>query len=115
LTAETTQDTTRLDELNILKRLAVADPHHPGCNHVVKLLDDFHLHGPNGEHLCLVFEVMGQTISDISNQFDKFKYPAPLAKQIAKQLLLGLDYVHRVCGVIHCGTVPPMTAKLMHH
>ena len=28
-----------------------------------------------------------------------------LVKQIAKQILMGLDYMHRCCGVIHTGAV----------
>jgi len=31
--------------------------------------------------------------------------PMHLVKQIAKQILLGLDYMHRCCGVIHTGAL----------
>lgn len=32
--------------------------------------------------------------------------PMHLVEQIAKQVLLGLDYMHRCCGVIHAGEYP---------
>ena len=31
-----------------------------------------------------------------------------LVKQIAKQILMGLDYMHRCCGVIHTGQWPAL-------
>jgi serine/threonine-protein kinase SRPK3 len=32
--------------------------------------------------------------------------PMPLVKQITKQILLGLDYLHRECGIIHTDLKP---------
>jgi serine/threonine-protein kinase SRPK3 len=32
--------------------------------------------------------------------------PMPLVKQITKQVLLGLDYMHRECGIIHTDLKP---------
>lgn len=36
-----------------------------------------------------------------------------LSKQIAKQILLGLDYIRWFCGVIHTGTILLMIATLL--
>lgn len=35
---------------------------HPGHNQVMKLLDDFEVVGPHGNHICMVFEVLGENV-----------------------------------------------------
>lgn len=35
---------------------------HEGYGHIMKLLDDFHVKGPNGSHICMVFEVLGENM-----------------------------------------------------
>lgn len=34
--------------------------------------------------------------------------PLPLCKQIARQTLQGLDYLHRICHLVHTGTSPKL-------
>jgi serine/threonine-protein kinase SRPK3 len=103
LTAYSSQDHARLNELGILQRISKADPTHPGYSHVVQILDNFRLNGPHGEHLCLVFEVLGTNIGAIRDRFDRNSLPISLTKQVSTQLLLALEYLHDCCGVIHCG------------
>ncbi|EAU31292.1 conserved hypothetical protein [Aspergillus terreus NIH2624] len=79
-------------ELDILKKLRSA----PGSSqHVVHLLDDFELEGPNGTHRCLVSELLGPSVPDlIDARFSDERLPGKLAKAIVKQALLGLDFLH---------------------
>lgn len=35
---------------------------HPGYAHMMKLLDDFTVTGPHGNHICMVFELLGENI-----------------------------------------------------
>lgn len=39
-------------------------------------------------------------------KYDYRGIPLPIVRRMAKQLLLGLDYMHRVCGIIHTDLKP---------
>jgi serine/threonine-protein kinase SRPK3 len=97
---------TALDEIKLLQRLISADPMHPGRRHVVSFLDHFRHKGPNGTHVCMVFEVLGENLLGLIKRHQSKGVPAHIVKQIAKQVLLGLDYMHRQCGVIHTDLKP---------
>jgi len=97
---------TALDEIKLLKRVVDANKHHPGRKHVVSLLDSFHHKGPNGTHVCMVFEVLGENLLGLIKRWNHRGIPMPLVKQITKQVLLGLDYLHRECGIIHTDLKP---------
>ncbi|KAF7967159.1 hypothetical protein HWV62_35670 [Athelia sp. TMB] len=108
---------TALDEIKLLQRLitsaaprapGAAHPHHthPGRSHVIAFLDHFRHAGPNGVHVCMVFEVLGENLLGLIKRHQNRGVPLPLVKQIAKQVLLGLDYMHRCCGVIHTDLKP---------
>lgn len=97
---------TAIDEIKLLKRVVEANPNHPGRKHVVSLLDSFTHKGPNGNHVCMVFEVLGENLLGLIKRWNHRGIPMPLVKQITKQVLLGLDYLHRECGIIHTDLKP---------
>lgn len=102
---------TALDEIKLLQRLISPpnyDPRNPhsGSFHVIALLDHFKHRGPNGTHICMVFEVLGENLLGLIKRHQSKGVPAHIVKQISKQMLLGLDYMHRVCGVIHTDLKP---------
>ena len=97
---------TAIDEIKLLNRIVEANPHHPGRAHVVSLLDSFEHKGPNGVHVCMVFEVLGENLLGLIKRWNHRGIPLPLVKQITKQVLLGLDYLHRECGIIHTDLKP---------
>lgn len=97
---------TAIDEIKLLKRIVEANPNHPGRKHVVSLLDSFEHKGPNGVHVCMVFEVLGENLLVLIKRWNHRGIPMPLVKQITKQVLLGLDYLHRECGIIHTDLKP---------
>lgn len=97
---------TAIDEIKLLSRIVKAKPSHPGRKHVVSLLDSFEHKGPNGVHVCMVFEVLGENLLGLIKRWNHRGIPMPLVKQITKQVLLGLDYMHRECGIIHTDLKP---------
>ncbi|CAG8977773.1 hypothetical protein HYALB_00011158 [Hymenoscyphus albidus] len=97
---------TAVDEIKLLNKIVAAKPDHPGRKHVVSLLDSFDHKGPNGTHVCMVFEVLGENLLGLIKRWHHRGIPMPLVKQIAKQVLMGLDYLHRECGIIHTDLKP---------
>ncbi|KZF21237.1 kinase-like protein [Xylona heveae TC161] len=97
---------TAIDEIKLLNKIVHAKPEHPGRKHVVSLLDSFEHKGPNGVHVCMVFEVLGENLLGLIKRWNHRGIPMPLVKQITKQVLLGLDYLHRECGIIHTDLKP---------
>ncbi|EXJ91233.1 CMGC/SRPK protein kinase [Capronia coronata CBS 617.96] len=97
---------TAIDEIKLLNRVNQANPSHPGRRYVVSLLDSFEHKGPNGVHVCMVFEVLGENLLGLIKRWNHRGIPMPLVKQITKQVLLGLDYLHRECGIIHTDLKP---------
>jgi len=73
---------------------------------VVQLLNSFIHHGPNGKHFCMVFEIMGVTLLEIIKRYNYKGIPLPYVRIIAKQILIGLDFLHRMCGIIHTDLKP---------
>lgn len=73
---------------------------------VVLLLDSFRVEGPNGSHVAMVFEVLGVNLLQLIRSTKHRGLPLCLVKVIAKQLLQGLDLLHRKCGIIHTDLKP---------
>lgn len=83
-------------ERQVLRMLSAASSAHPGSKHVVQLIDDFQHTGPNGTHSCLVFEVLGPNVPTvISARFIDGRLPGTIAKEVCKQVLLGLNFLHQ--------------------
>lgn len=79
---------------------------HEGRNYVSGLLDHFKHTGPNGDHVCLAFDVLGHHLGFQSAKYEDGKLPVKAVKVITRQLLLGLDFLHRECGIIHTDLKP---------
>ncbi|KAI0105392.1 kinase-like domain-containing protein [Hypoxylon sp. NC0597] len=97
---------TAIDEIKLLQRIVQANPNHPGRKYVVSLLDSFEHKGPNGVHVCMVFEVLGENLLGLIKKWQHRGIPRDLVMQITKQVLMGLDYLHRECGIIHTDLKP---------
>jgi serine/threonine-protein kinase SRPK3 len=121
---------TALDETKLLQRLITSSPHllQPRPHHRYRLLHIPTLVAhtssrfwiisdtrPNGIHVCVVFELLGEflLLVGLIKRHQNKGVPMHLVKPIAKQILLGLDYTHRRRGVIHTGTILLMTAPLL--
>ncbi|KAI0010780.1 kinase-like domain-containing protein [Xylariaceae sp. FL0662B] len=97
---------TAIDEIKLLQKIVQANPNHPGRKYVVSLLDSFDHKGPNGVHVCMVFEVLGENLLGLIKKWQHRGIPRDLVMQITKQVLMGLDYLHRECGIIHTDLKP---------
>lgn len=77
-----------------------------GHSQIVQLLNSFIHHGQNGKHFCMVFEIMGVTLLEIIKRYNYRGIPLPYVRIITKQILIGLDFLHRMCGIIHTDLKP---------
>jgi serine/threonine-protein kinase SRPK3 len=66
-------------------------------SHCAQLLNSFIHHGPNGKHFIMVFEILGVNFLEIIKRYDYNGVPIPLVRRLARQCLIGLDYMHRMC------------------
>jgi serine/threonine protein kinase len=74
--------------------------------HIIRILNHFMHKGPFGSHVCLVFEMLGANLVHLMMFYEYKGVPLHLCKLIIHQCLVGLDYLHRVCGVIHTDIKP---------
>lgn len=97
---------TALDEIKLLEKIVKTNPSATGRKYVVELLDHFIHQGPNGSHVCMVFEVLGENLLSMIKRYRNQGIPVHLVQQILYQVLMGLDYMHRECGIIHTDLKP---------
>lgn len=93
-----------MDEITILKQIAEGDPDDKKC--VVKLLDHFKHSGPNGQHVCMVFEYLGDNLLTLIKYSDYRGLPLHMVKEICFHILVGLDYLHQQLSIIHTDLKP---------
>ncbi len=76
---------------------------HTGHKYISPLNEQFSHSGPNGDHVCLVFDVLGHHLGFQVAKYEDGRLPVKAVKEITRQLLTALDFFHRDCGVIHTG------------
>ncbi|OHT14955.1 Dual specificity tyrosine-phosphorylation-regulated kinase 3 [Tritrichomonas foetus] len=83
-------------EIEILKKLVSSEN-----NYIIQLLDNFTFRN----HLCAVFEVLGQNLYDYSKSMRFRPMPAPQVQTIAREVLVALNFCHskKIC---HCDLKP---------
>jgi serine/threonine protein kinase len=91
---------------------------------IIQLLDQFVHQGPNGSHLCLVFDLLGPSVHKVvescrmaaqqeETPFHEFLEPPTILK-VSRQLLKAVAFMHKA-GYAHGGkTNTPMLAKPLH-
>ncbi|KAK7058332.1 hypothetical protein VNI00_001963 [Paramarasmius palmivorus] len=97
---------TARDEIKLLSKVASFSPTHPGRQHIVSFLDSFSHQGPEAQHICIVFEPLGENLLALIERNRKKGVPRSLVKLIAKQVLLGLQYLHDECDLVHTDIKP---------
>ncbi|KAL5557349.1 hypothetical protein UlMin_039585 [Ulmus minor] len=93
-----------LHEIEVLSAIAEGDPSNSKC--VVRLIDHFKHTGPNGQHLCMVLEFLGDSLLRLT-RYNRYKgIELNKVREICKCILIGLDYLHRELGIIHSDLKP---------
>ena len=70
------------------------------------MFDQFFHHGMNGRHSVMAFEVLGKNLLSMIKRYDYQGIPIPIVREITRQTLMGLDYLHRICRIIHTDLKP---------
>ncbi|KAL5476660.1 hypothetical protein ACEPAI_2846 [Sanghuangporus weigelae] len=79
-------------------------PPHPGWFHISGCRTVFTCE--NSQRVVLVSPLYGEHMRDYMLGEHNKRLSVPLAKRVARQTLLALDYLHSVCGIIHCDVKP---------
>ena len=66
------------------------------------MLDEFTIHGPNGNHRCLVTEALGPSLRSLPNG-EVYSFPLAVVIKVAVQLEHAVSKPHE-CGTVHGGT-----------
>ena len=103
---------TARDEIKLLSKVGEANSFHSGRSHIVSFLDSFTHAGPEDTHVCIVFEPLGENLLALIERNKKKGVAAPLVKAIAKQVLLGLEYLHDECDLVHTDIKPENIREL---
>ena len=86
-------------ELIILRKFSKETNHH-GARHIIAFVDTF---TTPDESVVFILELLGQDLGRVVNAAHDATLPLYVVKQIAKQLLQALDYLHSEHGIVHCG------------
>lgn len=93
-----------LHEIEVLSAITENDPGNKKC--VVQLVDHFKHRGPNGQHLCMVLEFLGDSILHLI-RYNRYKgLNLNKVREICRCILIGLDYLHRELRIIHTDLKP---------
>jgi len=91
------------DEIKILQKTTQEDPNNDMC--VIRLVDSFQICGVNGNHIAMAFEKLGCNLLTLIRMYKYKGLPIPLVRIIAKQILIGVDFLQR-CQIIHTDLKP---------
>lgn len=93
-----------LHEIQVLSAIANGNPSDSKC--VIRLIDQFKHSGPNGQHLCMVLEFLGDSLLRLIKHNRYKGLPLNKVRELCKSILMGLDYLHRELGIIHTDLKP---------
>lgn len=81
-------------------------PQDGNASHVVQLVDSFEHVGPNGVHICMVFEMLGDNLLTLIKYYNYRGVPVRLVQRLTKDILTGLAFLHTKCKIIHTDLKP---------
>ncbi|KAG1710952.1 hypothetical protein DVH05_013672 [Phytophthora capsici] len=73
---------------------------------VVRLVDSFEHKGPNGLHVCMVFEMMGDNLLTLIKYYNYRGVPMKLVQRLTRDMMEGLAFLHDKCQIIHTDLKP---------
>jgi hypothetical protein len=100
--------------MDLLQTLTDRAPEGLEKKYIVKMLDQFRHKGPNGNHLCVVTELLGPNLAYLYNEqrLRVTKRPKHILA-LTVQLLTALSFIHEA-GIAHGGTSSPLSVDLTH-
>ena len=72
----------------------------------IQLLNSFIHFGKYKKLFCVVYEIMGVNLLEIIKRYNYKGIPLPFVRIIVKQILIGLDFLHRICNIVHTDLKP---------
>ncbi|EPY22083.1 serine/threonine-protein kinase SRPK3 [Strigomonas culicis] len=90
-------------EIRLLSEIMKADPNK--TRFCTRLNDYFEHSGPNGNHVCMVFDVYGENLLTLMERYEYHGIPLPIVKCICKQVLVALDHIASI-DIIHTDLKP---------
>ena len=103
---------TARDEIRLLRQVTNASPSHPGRAHIVSFLDSFTHTVSSTAHICIAFEPLGANLLSLIDKNRRKGVPPCVVKSISRQILLGLQYLHDECDLVHTDIKPENISQL---
>ncbi|KAI2695856.1 hypothetical protein CBS147332_9241 [Penicillium roqueforti] len=88
-------------ERDIEEHITRQNPSHRGRAIVRTCLESFEVASTEGNHLCLAYKPMREPLWILQRRFVDRRLPLPIVKAYIFFLLVGLDFLHSDCGVVH--------------
>jgi serine/threonine-protein kinase SRPK1 len=94
---------TAIDEIKLLRSVRDTDPNDTFRLKTVQLYDDFKISGPNGSHVCMVFEVLGHNLLKLITKSNYTGIPLEnvriITKQVCRSLIKRLKKYFYLCKI----------------
>ncbi|KAL3468147.1 kinase-like domain-containing protein [Aspergillus heterothallicus] len=90
-----------LEELDISQRISRLQSSHQGHRYVRVVKESFGIQGALDEHLCLVYEPLREPLWLLGKRLGSSGVPSAVLKPFLNTILLGLDFLHSECRIIH--------------
>ncbi|CAG7922237.1 unnamed protein product [Penicillium olsonii] len=88
-------------KLDLEERIALQNQSHKGFGTVRACMGLFEFIHDDQKHTCQIYEPLRESLDTFTKRFPDRKLPLPIAKAYILLLLLGLDYLHTECRVVH--------------
>eukprot|EP00634_Sargassococcus_sp_CCMP2135_P010816 CAMPEP_0198657120 /NCGR_PEP_ID=MMETSP1467-20131203/11310_1 /TAXON_ID=1462469 /ORGANISM="unid. sp., Strain CCMP2135" /LENGTH=556 /DNA_ID=CAMNT_0044393213 /DNA_START=243 /DNA_END=1910 /DNA_ORIENTATION=- len=93
-----------MNEIKILQHVQKEEQAGESDSHVVKLIEHFYVVGPHGNHVCMVFELLGHTLLRKLQEYGTL--PIRDVKCATTTILECLAFLHDRIGIIHTDIKP---------
>ena len=94
------------DEIEILNQVNEGAGEDDRNHNIVRLYDSFTHKGPNGTHVCMVFDVLGDNLLTLIKRYEYLGVPLLGVKALTRSILRGLAYLHGEKNIIHTDLKP---------